>query len=137
MYESELNREIGARVKDLRLLHDITRENLARHLGIAPSHLGLIERGIRGLTIAKCLIVSELFNVSMDYLLAGRGESHKKKITDALGSRFTIRETQLINRLLVTYSLIPAEKRNPELIFEDILHSLEHFVKVVDGAGQG
>lgn len=62
---------LGQRLKLLRKDHNLTQENLAEKLGISVKHYSEVERGITGLSIENLIKVSNLFNVSLDYLLKG------------------------------------------------------------------
>ena len=130
MEKNILDREIGKRVRNLRKSHGLSRDVLAEQLGITLSHMGLIERGERGLTIQKCLILGELFCVSSDYILSGRGESSNLKKADLPVSQLTPHEWQLLTEFITAYSLISPEKRNADLIFEGIRFLLAHYTKI-------
>lgn len=57
------------RIKDLRQDHDLTQEDLARILGC---HVGVYQRyevGTRDIPIWALIKLSELYNVSTDYIL--------------------------------------------------------------------
>ena len=69
------NREIGKRIKELRLSRGISQDALAEMLDISVSHMGILERGGRGLTLPNCVLLCNIFNVSADYIATGRGES--------------------------------------------------------------
>ncbi|MCL2049158.1 MAG: helix-turn-helix transcriptional regulator [Defluviitaleaceae bacterium] len=68
---NELNRQIGQRINKLRQAKGMSRAKLAEKIGISVPHLGLIERGERGVTILKCIRLSVIFDVSTDYILKG------------------------------------------------------------------
>lgn len=68
---AEINKDVGQRVQELRIKHDLTLEELSEFLGVTPGFLGLIERGKRGLTIRLLIMLSALFRVSQEYLTLG------------------------------------------------------------------
>jgi transcriptional regulator with XRE-family HTH domain len=138
MEKTLLNREIGKRVRCLRDSRGITRIALAEQLGITPSYMGLIERGERGLNLSKCIVLSEVFCVSTDYILTGRGELVRKKEVDSLaeGNQFSPHERQLLSEFITAYSLISPSKRNADIIFENIRFSLSQYIKIINCATQ-
>ena len=77
MDKESVNREVGLRIRNLRVLRGIERSAIAKYLGVNLSHMGLIERGKRGLTIHNCLRLSELLCVSTDYILGGKCKMRK------------------------------------------------------------
>lgn len=65
--------DFGHRVKVLRERQGLTQEEMAGKLGISLNHVGYIERGLRTPSIDLCIEFSELFGVSLDYLMLGKG----------------------------------------------------------------
>ena len=49
----------------------MTQEELAERLGIPVRHMSEAERGLSGLSIDNLIRLSELFGVSLDYLIRG------------------------------------------------------------------
>lgn len=66
-YKVGMGRRIKARRKEL----NMTQEELAEKLGISVKHMSEAERGISGLSIDNLVKLSELFGVSLDYLIRG------------------------------------------------------------------
>lgn len=62
----------GMRIKELRKMHGYTQEELAEQLGISAGHMGKIETGTKGVSIDLMVVISALFNVSLDYLILGK-----------------------------------------------------------------
>ena len=75
-----LNREIGRRVWELRELFGMSRDEPAERLGLTVPHMGLIERGQRGLTPARCIAISDIFCVSVEYIFASLTQSIRTAI---------------------------------------------------------
>jgi len=67
-----LRKEIGTRLRGLRKSFGLSIDVLAEQLGITPSHIGLMERGERGLSAEFLISVSALFQCSSDFLLTGK-----------------------------------------------------------------
>jgi transcriptional regulator with XRE-family HTH domain len=72
------NREIGKRIKEVRISRGISRKALAAIVEISAWHLGLIECGRRGLTLRNCIVMCGVLNVSAEYIATGRGKAVKK-----------------------------------------------------------
>ena len=66
-----LRKQIGARVREQRKQLQITQEVASERMDITPAHLGLIERGHRGLTYDKVVLVAQLLQCTPDYLFLG------------------------------------------------------------------
>ena len=65
--------ECGKRIQDLRKAHDLKQTVLAEQINISLDHLRKIENGHRGCSIDLLICLSDLFGVSLDYLILGRG----------------------------------------------------------------
>lgn len=64
-------KEFGLRVKHLRREQRLTQEQLAAMLNISVEHLRKIELGKRGISIDLLLDLSNVLEVSSDFLLSG------------------------------------------------------------------
>lgn len=65
--------ESGKRVRELRRSWNMTRQQLAERIGVSVNALSKIETGINGAKIDTLICIAELFHVSLDYLVCGRG----------------------------------------------------------------
>jgi transcriptional regulator with XRE-family HTH domain len=65
--------EFGQRIKEERNRLGLTQEELAEQLNIGSVHVYNIESGRKGCSIDLLLEFAELFEVSTDYLLTGKG----------------------------------------------------------------
>ena len=61
----------GARIKELRKKNNETQETMASNLYISQDHLRKIESGKSGASIDLLIDISQLLDVSTDYLLKG------------------------------------------------------------------
>ena len=75
--------ETGNRIKNLRMQHGMSQEELAQKLTINFDHLGRIERGHKGMSIDVAITIATEFQVSLDYLLLGKTQQ-----TDLLKKEF-------------------------------------------------
>lgn len=60
------------RIKYLREKHQMSQSELAAILNISPSTQGMYEQGRRFLSIETIVKMSDLFGVSLDYLVRGK-----------------------------------------------------------------
>ena len=65
--------ESGKRLQSLRKEHGMTQAQLAEALNISLDHLRKIEGGQRGCSVDLLIVLSETFDVSLDFLVLGRG----------------------------------------------------------------
>ena len=65
--------EFGQRIKEERNRLGLTQEELAEQKKIGPVHVYNIDSGRKGCSIDLLLEFAELFEVSTDYLLTGKG----------------------------------------------------------------
>lgn len=56
------------RVRDLRLMHGLTQEQLARKLNLCRATLSHYENGLRQADLQTALAISDYFGVSLDFL---------------------------------------------------------------------
>ena len=83
-------KESGARIRQLRIQSGYTQERLAEALNVDQSYYGRIETGKRGCPVNIFIQLSDLFGVSLDYLVRGRSISDLSKGTDMVQLKFDI-----------------------------------------------
>ena len=89
-----LKKEIGLRVKNIRLSMNITKQKMADMLGISGQYLGMIERGEGTLSIDKLKILCDISGLSADYILFGKESSTTLSLSKKL-SHYTDEEIKL------------------------------------------
>lgn len=62
---------IGERIEKLRHEHNMSRKQFGEIIGVSEQHLGLVEKGIRGLSVDSIVKICNRMNASADYLLLG------------------------------------------------------------------
>lgn len=62
-------KELGERVRTLRIQKGLTQVELAKKLGMTQSNISELERGIRGLTIRHVLKLANILSASTDEIL--------------------------------------------------------------------
>ncbi len=70
---------LGARIAALRRANGMSQAELARHLQISPSAVGMYEQGRREPSAELLVQIARLFEVSVDYLLTGQTISGQEK----------------------------------------------------------
>lgn len=66
---------MGNRLRSYRLRANLTQEKMAELLDISIKHYSEVERGLKGLSVENLIKLSNLLDVSLDYLLKGESEN--------------------------------------------------------------
>ena len=69
---SEHDREVGAKLRDLRLRYTIKQSDLAARLAVQRSTVTRYEQGVRGMTVDMLLQIADIFGVPASRLLPDR-----------------------------------------------------------------
>lgn len=77
---------LGERIRRARKQKHLTQEQLAEACDLSTAHIGHIERGTRALSIESLITISEVLNVSTDYLLLDISNSADKKMSGILNA---------------------------------------------------
>ena len=88
--------ETGKRIQKLRKEKGLTQIALAEQLNISLDHLRKIENGHRGCSVDLLVCLSDLFGVSLDYLVLGRGstsEAARDKVQSLIDQLEALKET--------------------------------------------
>jgi transcriptional regulator with XRE-family HTH domain len=67
-------KQCGKRIRQLRIQNSYTQEDLAGMLGIDQSFYGRVETGKRGCSVDLFVRLSDLFGVSLDFLILGSSD---------------------------------------------------------------
>lgn len=74
-----MNEEIGTRIRELRQQKGYAGIQIAKEIGVSPKYIFELERGMKRFSVEVLLKMSELFDVSCDYILFGEEiKKHKK-----------------------------------------------------------
>lgn len=83
----ELNyKEIGLRIKTLRLKNSIYQTELAKEIGVSQTHMSNIESGRAGLTLENLVKMARIFECTIDEIVFGTELVKKDTGLDALKS---------------------------------------------------
>lgn len=79
-----LRKEIGLRVKNIRLNMNMTKQKMADLLGISGQYLGMIESGEGTLSVDKLKILCDMTGLSADYILFGKDSNSTLNLSKKL-----------------------------------------------------
>ena len=65
------NTKGGARIRELRIAKNFTQDDLAEHMNVSHGYISFIESGKRGCSADVRIALSNLFGVSIDYIVLG------------------------------------------------------------------
>ena len=65
------NTKGGARIRELRIAKNFTQDELAEHMNVSHGYISFIESGKRGCSVDVLIALSNLFGVSIDYIVLG------------------------------------------------------------------
>ncbi len=66
---------LGKRIASLRQSYGLSQAELAKELHVSPSTVGMYEQGRREPGVATLVELSRLFEVTLDYLVAGQPDT--------------------------------------------------------------
>lgn len=66
---------IGERIQQVRRKRNLTLRQFGAAIGISGQHLGLVEKGMRGLSAGTIVKICTAMDISADYLLFGTSDA--------------------------------------------------------------
>ncbi len=90
-------KEMGKRLKNERRKYHLTQENIAEMLDISVKHYSEVERGITGLSVENIIKISNILNLTTDYLLKGVTITDKDSFLNFLSNLSNEDSTELLN----------------------------------------
>ena len=116
------SKSIGKRIRSIRMMNNLTQDNLGDILGISAQAVYKIESGENMITVTSLIILCEELDVTPDYILFGIKKSERE-----LELSFEIMEgnekLHLLFRLLLYMSKVENEKYREPL--ENIIDLLD------------
>ena len=101
-----MNIDIGSKIKTLRLSKSMTQEQLAKALHVSAQAVSKWENGKSYPDIHSLLLLSALFDVSLDQLIKGDLETMKQEV-NAADVRAMNRDAIIFSILLATTIILP------------------------------
>ena len=77
--------ETGKRIKKAREEMGLSQEAFSERLNISRNHLSRIEVGLRSASVELLIAISEVTNLTMDYLVMGKASDNVKIKAELLG----------------------------------------------------
>ena len=96
--------EIGTRISSLRRQKGLTQEQLSELMDVSIQMVSNLERGNKAIKIDNLVRISEILEVSTDYLLSGKHTKNDVALLSKKISRLSETDFQMIE-LLVEYCL--------------------------------
>lgn len=78
---------VGRRIKAIRIARGLTQETLAEMVDLSPTHIGVIERGIKTPNLDSFVAIANALEVSADTLLIDVVDHAVEGIADDLSRR--------------------------------------------------
>lgn len=91
--------ESGIRVKELRSVRNMTRQQLADEIGLSLGALRKIEIGTNGAKIDTLVSIADVFHVPLDYLVCG---CQQKAESASLLAGLNEKEVQFIRNIVLS-----------------------------------
>lgn len=115
---TQLNKDLGARIRTKREALHLSRETLAERINVTPHYLGEVERGSIGMSLPTYKRVCEILGVHDGFLLWGDrtcAHASAEEITNLLAGVSPEFYPYLLTTLRDQIALIEAvEKRHPK-----------------------
>lgn len=73
-------KDMGKRIREERKRNKLTIERLCEIMDVSPSFIGLVERGVSGISLEKLCKLSDVLQVSTDYLLKGEEPERRERL---------------------------------------------------------
>lgn len=92
--------DMGLRIKKQRKSIKLTQEEMAEMLDISVKHFSEVERGLSGLSIENLIKLSNIFGVSIDYIVKGEPDNSKWDYTLSALQQVPTGKEDLIKELI-------------------------------------
>ncbi|MDE6709743.1 MAG: helix-turn-helix domain-containing protein [Oscillospiraceae bacterium] len=91
-------RKIGERISKQRRKLGLTQQNIYDEIDISQNHYSRIENGHVGISIDKLIQLSDILNISIDYILTGKTQGNKKSDFEKKYNELSDKQKQFINQ---------------------------------------
>ena len=116
------NKEIGKRIRSVRMMNNLTQDNLGDMLGITGQAIQKMEAGENMITVNSLMILCEKLDVTPDYILFDKPKT-ERDVELSFETLEGNQKLQLLFRLLLYVSKVENEKyRN---VLESIIGTLD------------
>lgn len=90
--------KIGERISRQRNKLNLTQQDIYDKLDISQNHYSRVENGHIGISIEKLIQLSDILNISIDYILTGKIPSDKKSDFEKKYNELSNKQQQYINQ---------------------------------------
>ena len=116
------NKEIGKRIRSVRMMNNLTQDNLGDMLGITGQAIQKMEAGENMITVNSLMILCEKLDVTPDYILFDKPKT-ERDVELSFETLEGNQKLQLLFRLFLYVSKVENEKyRN---LLESIIGTLD------------
>lgn len=91
-------RAIGRRIQEQREKLGFTQQYIYDKIDISQNHYSRVENGHVGIAIEKLLQISDILNISIDYILKGTDSNNKKSEFETKYDTLSSKQQQFINQ---------------------------------------
>jgi transcriptional regulator with XRE-family HTH domain len=116
--KSQIDRDIGQRLRAYRLAVGMTQADVGNHLGVSFQQIQKYEKGVNRLSGARLVAVTDLFRVKPEQLLGTNGSGPSQDEFAALSDRH-------INKIVLALNKLPRSQR--QKVAESVLSMVRAF----------
>ena len=95
---------VGERVKNARVMRELTQEQVANYIGVNSKHLSSVERGERGLSFSSLMDLCKFLDIDADYILFGTITRDNNNPFNKLLLQMTPEQSQYAEELIKVYA---------------------------------
>ena len=91
-------RAIGRRIQEQREKLGFTQQDIYDKIDVSQNHYSRVENGHVGISIEKLIQLSDVLNISIDYILTGKTQGNKKSDFEEKYNELSNKQKQFINQ---------------------------------------
>ena len=100
-----VNVEIGNRIREARIVKNMTQEALAEKVNFATAqHMSSIECGVKGISIPKLIELCKVLDVEADYILFGVKKANAETLIGKYLDKMTDEQAEYVLELVKVYA---------------------------------
>ena len=100
MYDEKSLQGIGNKIKQLRTLHQVNQQQLAKQLGISQTHMSNIEAGRVSVNLCLLMRVANLFECKLDDIISGSFSIEEVEASAVQEESYSAEEVRLLLKIL-------------------------------------
>ncbi|WP_307760652.1 helix-turn-helix domain-containing protein [uncultured Phascolarctobacterium sp.] len=100
MYDEKSLQGIGNKIKQLRTLHQVNQQQLAKQLGISQTHMSNIEAGRVSVNLRLLMRVANLFECKLDDIISGSFSIEEVEASAVQEESYSAEEVRLLLKIL-------------------------------------